>query len=307
VTLVGINSNDAMWTPTADLPSGAVKQLEAKAWRSDCYLTNLTSGNIALNLARIVGWATTARMIGCQPILVLTWTNALVDTNAAIAAVQLLCAAIPGLWIEWGNEWESALMEGPTEARAEAYVAQFAAIVPAGKSADPTSKWSPSPVANIDVGWWGDTWTLYTLEAGLAAVPYDWHFVHAYTWPANVPPVQNGIVSHYLDIVPAIARWTSEGLKMPVGVTECGFQSSTAGDTNGLPEMTPALQSQYLLELLELPGFKSLPVLLVFTLCDSAGGTYGLCTWPKWPTGPQVLKPAYKTVKALWTPPKATT
>jgi hypothetical protein len=217
-----------------------------------------------------------------------------------------LCAAIPGLWIEWGNEWESALTEGPTEARAEAYVAQFAEVVPAGKSADPTSKWSPSPVANIDVGGWGDTWTLYTLKAGLAAVPYDWHFVHAYTWPANVSPVQNGITSSYLDVKSFALRAALWGILKPVGVTECGYQSSTTSSGNGLPEMTPALQSSYLQTMLTLPVFKTLPVLLVFDLCDSAGGTYGLCTWPKWPTGPQVLKPAYKTVKALWTPAPVT-
>ena len=322
--LRGLDSHDAMWTPANDDPVTQLAAVGARVCRCDMYaawtFSNSAGGSTpAQNIASVAAWAAKMRSASppIQPHLVMTQENVpwfpQLDTASCVAGMTALVKAIPGLHLEWGNEIEGGRVvnnvpEGPTQPNALAYVIQFADIVAAVKTADPTCEISPAPVANINPGGWGDQWMQLTLAAGLGAVPYDIHYVHAYSWPANVPPVSQNF---YLDVATAKARWQGWGLKVDVGLSEFGWWSFTQNSPPSVwgtvyPEMTPALQAQYLTQFLQLPAIQALPVLILYSLADSGNEQFGLTVWNNWPTGALTPKPSFAAVQALWKPPPVT-
>ena len=158
-------------------------------------------------------------------------------------------------------------------------------------------------MANINPGGWGDQWIGFLLQAGINQALIDIWYVHAYSWPANVPPIA---ANPFLDLAGATARWKALGLKVPVGLSECGWWSTTSNSpVSGLgtfPEMTPALQAQYLTTFLQRADIQALPVVIVYCLADNGGEQFGLTVWDNWPTGPLVPKPSFAAVQALWVP-----
>ena len=318
--LRGFDSHDAMWTPAVDDPVTQLVALGSEVCRCDFYLDwtfkNSPGGSTpAQNINSAVQWAQKMRAQSppIAPFLVLTQENVpffpLLDPVSCIAGLKSLTTAIPGLRMELGNEIEAGfqsadgIWDGPTLANAKLYATWYNKIAAVIKAFDPTCQMSPAPVSNINPGGWGDQFIQFLLEAGIDQDLIDIWYVHMYSWPSNVPPIPS---NPFLDIATATKRWQSWGLRVPVGLSETGFwswsQNSPSTGIGTFPEMTPALQAQYLTELLQTPGVQALPVVILYSLADNGGEQFGVTVWNNWPTGALVQKPSFAAVQALWNP-----
>ena len=129
-------------------------------------------------------------------------------------------------------------------------------------------------------------------------IDYDgWHF---YTWPDNEPP--SSLAGQ------AETFMTTAAVTKPAWITEGGFQSLTTNSGNGLAEMTPALQAEYLPELIQLVvGIALVEAFFIYCLADygsgSSAGYWGLVDRPP-PSGPDAdanPKPSFAAVQAIFT------
>lgn len=288
----GINDHFLMWSAPSAYPIAIMQKLGVKVCRNDLILTydptNITS--------KVQTWAGMLRTAGIQPMVVVTFST-LPDTTTFAAQMGALAAACPGVWWEIGNE-----IEAPGAIPATSYVPFFAATVKAMQASDPTCKVGPSPVSNINGGGGGWNYTQGMFTAGLAAIPYDFIPFHWYQYPGNIPPN----VSFYWGATTPplffddISIWTKQlaawGNTKPAWLTEFGYESLTTSSKDpgtAFPEMTEALQSQYILE--ELTAFTNydIPVVLAYSLAD-AGQTYGWYT-SGWVT-PKAVAAAIQTL-----------
>lgn len=305
----GINGHDLRWgyldpTYTPALVTGC----GAKVYRNDILVVpgstqgaDGTPGTFGSSqcTAAVKAWADALRAAGVQPMLVCTWggsSNAaapgLPETQTVVAGLKALCAAVPGLWIEWGNELGYS---DPTSARdPSGYVAQFAAVVAAVHGTDSTAKIGPCPVANINPGSGGWKLAKSWFDNGLASVPYDFFPFHDYPWPTAEPPAylwtSHGSPGGYSaeTLIPVFtSQVTAWGNKAPYWLTEFGWQSV---DTSATPNMTEDLQSQYVVAFMEGIASYGLEVVLAYTLGDDSQ-SYGFMNSDK-----TVKKPVYSAV-----------
>lgn len=281
----GMNEHFLMWTAPSAYPIAIMQKLGVKVCRNDLYGDGKTSSftgalTSAKTISGVQTWATALRAGGIQPLVVVTFPGKVLP--AAFASdMATLAAACPGIWWEIGNELDASGIS------AASYVPFFAATVKAVQTADSTCKIGPSPVSNIDQGGGGWGFTQKMFATGLAAIPYDFHPFHSYQYPGNIPP--NVTFFHgtlgtptFLEAIPFfIEQLTTWGNTKPPWLTEFGYKSLTTNSkdpTTLYPEMTEALQAEYVLqELAALKGF-NIPVAIVYELGDGGGETYGWYT-----------------------------
>ena len=308
----GINDHDLMWSSPAQQAQAIADMvaLGVKVHRCDLYITDLTDPTKVVQTTQtFIGWVGLLKAAGIQPFPVITWNDpnaaqTLPDGRVAGAALATLAKQVPGVWWEYGNEWESQ-EGGPSTSRALAYVISFAQVVADIQAADPGCKIGPSPVANINRGGWGWSWTQYTFQAGLGAVPYDFLPFHWYQYPGNLPPTadfnNDPGPGPFLTCIPTFtAQVTTWGNKAPYWLTECGWQSLTTGSGDGQPEMTQALQATYITEFLQAITGYGLAVVILYELGDGGNQLFGLMT-ANW----AAQKPSYAAVQALLKPAPA--
>ena len=289
--IVGINDHDLMWA--SNPPLAQLKALGAKVHR--CDLGAEAQFNTAYNFgdclgtpgcAGVVGgWASQLRTIDCQPMIVFGFTS--LPTPSVFADdLAALVEAVPGLWIEVGNELDAESFSIPE------YITLLAAAVTAAHEADPTCKIGPSPVGNINYDGSGWNWLEKAFAAGLAAIPYDFLPFHNYPWPTALAPTVDwaGTWNAETLIAPFIAQCATWGNKAPCWLTEFGWQST---DTSATPNMTEALQASYLSEFIQSAEVQSLPVAIIYELGDGGGQVYGLID------AGGTKKPAFAAVSAL--------
>lgn len=293
--LFGMNGHDLMW---ATAPVAQLTALGAKVHRCDLAAevaynvgAGYTYGNClgTPGCATAVGtWASDLRAAGIQPFVVITFTS-IPDPTVFAADLAALVKAVPGLWIEVGNELDGTSMA----TQVTEYLAMFSAAVKAAVVADPTCKIGPAPVSNINPGGGGWNWLSKLFAGGLASIAYDFLPFHNYPWPSALGPTVVWASGYSVEtmIDPFIAQCTAWGNKAPCWMTEGGYQSVDASAT---PNMTPALQASYLTAFLASPQVKALAVALVYELVDGGGETYGLID------GSGTEKPAFAAVASAF-------
>jgi hypothetical protein len=289
----GLNNHDLMWNDTHDYPIAQLTAVGAKVFRNDLIADAGSHGQTGVFgstecCVTVDDWSTKLRAAGIQPLIVITFVS-LLDTPTMVAGVEAIVKGTPGLWIEWGNELD---YQAPSITAAE-YVAQFEAIVTAAHAADPTCKIGPQPIANINPGGDGMVNMQAMADAGLFNIDFDFLPFHCYPWPSATGPTVpwDGAFTVESLIPQATASITAMGYKTGIfWITEFGYQSV---DTSATPNMTPALQSQYILEEFTSPQFDAIPVLISYELQDGGGQVYG------WMDANLVAKPVYTAVAAL--------
>lgn len=164
---------------------------------------------------------------------------------------------------------------------------------PAMKAADPTCVVHMGPVANISNGSGGYNFLKGCYEAGVAGF-FDILSFHCYSWPGNGTylTTKNGSPLDQQITGALIPLQAEYGDKSPLWLTETGWLSSGTGQT---PDMTDALQSQYLVQWIE--RLQQLPVAVVFQYClidwTTTYGFWGLVDF----NGNK--KPSFSAVQAL--------
>lgn len=318
--LFGMNGHDIWYIPQANWQANVdmLANMGVKVYRQDFYQGATFSGNG-------VSWATSGTTIsqacvdlfsafaaklvaaGIQPLFVFGGNGANPPSNYSDFASQLaqLCAAVPGLWIEIGNEIELSFQwnAGNGGITAAEYVSLLSDCVTACHNADPTCMIGPSPVANINSGGGGYNWMTSLFGANLTSVDYDFLPFHLYgSWGSNgtdPPPNDNFGGSYSTNTLASFwtGYCTGKGNTKPYFMTECGFQSTDASST---PNMNEALQAAYATgyngssagytgqPFLTAPDVIDLPVVLWYDLIDdtssgygsSGSQTYGIFTYP---------------------------
>lgn len=276
MTIIGINSHSLMWDPNQNIQSQLLIPLGVKVLRNDYQLDTSTPTD-----AQFANWVAQCRSLNIQPLVVVTFNSGLPSISPA-AKLALLAKANPGLIWEYGNEIDWFIPKTPPGA----YVQQLLQVTTAIHQADPTAKVYSCPPANINPGGSGWNWQMQCFVAGLASIPIDGSPFHNYTYPDNALP------STALSLIPGyIAQMNAWGNHAPYAITECGFKSG--GD------MTPQLQSQYMLEYLKgLPS--SITICTPYSLTDSGGETFG---WTQ--SNYSLAKPVFSTISAYLTNPSA--
>lgn len=288
--LLGVNDHDLMWSSAAvqEQVIGYMVALGIKVHRCDLYEADLP------DIDTVSTWVSQLKAAGIQPLIPVTFSS-LINTGTAITGISELCAAVPGLWLEWGNELDS-----PYWINMSAYVSQFSQIVLAVQATDPTAKIGCAPVSNINAGGSGWVWKKDYVAAGGNKIPVNFDPIHDYVWPGNVPPLANWAGGY--SSISLIPQWQAAfPCKAPTWITEAGYPSLTTNSPPSsagvqYPEMTPALQSQYIMQFLQnVPS--NIPVVVLYELGDGGGQVFGLMT-----AGWLAPKPIYTALAAAYGP-----
>lgn len=178
-----------------------------------------------------------------------------------------------------------------------AYVDALTLAYPAMKAADPTCIVHMGPVANILQGGqsgWAFLEACYTINPNFWE-SFDIDGFHWYVYPGNCTTDNDEGATFEAQVNNLMALRTAHGNTKPVWTTETGWQSTTSGSGNGLPEMTPALQATYLVQWLQECEalYPKLEVVFQFCLIDFPGGIWGLCS------SPTVEKPSFAAVQTF--------
>jgi hypothetical protein len=314
-TLYGINGpNEVQWADHASYTStiNALAALGAKVTRQAIYYNNL-------NVSTVQPFYTLCVAADLQLFLVVaplgpgsggagTYPETLSAQPGFANAVAAIAAACPGIWWEIGNECNSN-----SPGLASTYVPFFSTTVTALKAADSTCKVGPAPISNLNGGASGQIWYQALFTNGLAAVDYDFTPIHWYQYPSNLPPRVafdaggppggSGTTpweSYITTIQTVLAGW---GNVKPVWLTETGWWEVTTGNSgDGYPDMTQALQSQYITEFIADVPSLNLPVVLFYALYDSGSEQFGWMNVTNYETSSQAYtpRPVYTAVAALW-------
>jgi hypothetical protein len=206
----------------------------------------------------------------------------------------------PGLHLEIINEpdYYTYGSGAQTQLTPSVYVEALKMSYPVMKAADKTCTVHLGPVANINLGGGGYNWLAAVYALGAVGF-YDVFSFHLYPWRGNrtwetsdTGPLDTQITGN-LAALRAKFNDTS-----PMWLTETGWQSVTTNSGDTSPEMTPALQSQYLVSFLDrLKQLYPKPdVVVVYCLQDynGANGAWGLIDIDE-----VTLKPSFTAVQTL--------
>ena len=230
------------------------------------------------------------------------YTEGLPHTPQAYAdAVAWFASQVKGAHIELVNEPNGyAQWNGSVPLTASDFATALPLVYAKAKAADPTCFIHMAPVSGVNSS--ALTWRqslLAALPSFAEYIDFDgWHF---YTYPDNEPP--SSLVGQAATFI------ESAGVTKPSWVTEGGYQSLTTDSGNGLPEMTPALQAEYLPQLIDLiVGTELVEAFFIYCLQDygtgSGAGYWGLIDQDAQNWGPDAdesPKPAFAVIQNLFT------
>lgn len=245
------NQGSSQWptlfTSTTDLTLNPVAVARIKALKADAEAAGI---QMIFCMVGYVGTDATAPTIANN-----LYLPGMPYTPQAYANIYAqLVAAIPGLWLSHINEWD--LYEYSYDANHAITVAAYAELLqltyPLAKKADPTCKVLSGPLANINAGnddGYADLNALYTLLPNWYEY-VDIEDVHGdYAWPKNLSAATAGVVGWFNTW---LALRAAKGNTLKWIISEGGFQSLTTSSGDSSPEMTPALQATYLVQLIQL-------------------------------------------------------
>jgi hypothetical protein len=270
------------------------------AARSDWPGFELTPGDYNSEAADLINEAASAMGdYGLSPLWVVTtyttltdtWSSGYPTTPAQFGdAMAWLVAQCPGMHWELFNEPDINVGDYNPSISSSLLIAAYQAAYPAMKAADPTCTVHGFVVANVNEGGSGYTLANELYEGGIQGY-YDETSIHMYQFPTDTPPDDEG------DNGPLLTQWSDwQGLRATYGdetgifISETGYKSTSDGD------MTPTLQSEYIIQwLTELEGDPSdegLDAVLIYQSNDS-GDYYGISDTDYTP------KPVYDALIAI--------